>query len=378
MNEVTLFPYPYKVAAGGEVKDGFFYCKPAFCRRYYNTKKCRDHYLEMFSSPDLEFKECPYGFASKAVEIDGYPIVGTCLNIETYSNKKAIQKRLTNKDYSPRFSVQHFDNVIENINTICKSEKEFHDSIASNELSFSTIEEQKELLNNTFHELRKLNQQLKNQAELLIYKSNNATEQDITRLQYLSQNIFSTSQLISIRLNTYDFGVNPELILREHKGKVQIHNKFHKVSQCLREYANKNHLRIEFGGESYSCVYANDVIELLPYLLLDNAIKYSHPNKKIFIQFDEYENQLQVLIKGLSIRPQNHEIKQLFERGIRSEKVEEVQGQGIGLFLAKYICDIHNIDISIKVGDVIEYYNGRAYSDFTVKLIFNDIVSEEE
>ena len=84
------------------------------------------------------------------------------------------------------------------------------------------------------------------------------------------------------------------------------------------------------------------------------------------------------MIKGLSIRPQNHEIKQLFERGIRSEKVEEVQGQGIGLFLAKYICDIHNIDISIKVGDVIEYYNGRAYSDFTVKLIFNDIVSEEE
>lgn len=125
MNEVTLFPYPYKVAAGGEVKDGFFYCKPAFCRRYYNTKKCRDHYLEMFSSPDLEFKECPYGFASKAVEIDGYRIVGTCLNIETYSNKKAIQKRLTNKDYSPRFSYQnvklnHYIAVFERVVLLCK------------------------------------------------------------------------------------------------------------------------------------------------------------------------------------------------------------------------------------------------------------------
>lgn len=375
MKNVTLFPYPYKLTASGELKDGFFYNQPLFCKRNFNTKTCRDHYLKMLTH--VGFKECPYGFSSHVTTIGDFRIINTCLNIETHSNKKATQKRLCKKDYLPRFSLTHYEESLKNIKSITDECKEFYDALSSDELSFSSMEEQKELLNNTFHELRKLNQQLKNQTETLIYKSNNATFHDISRLHLLSQNIFSTSQLISIRLNTYDFGINPELSLNENKSKIQIHNKFHKVSQCLREYAYQHHLRLEFGGESYAYIYANDVIELLPYLLLDNAIKYSHAKEKIYIQFDEYEDQLQVLIKGLSIRPKDHEVQQLFERGIRSEKVEEVQGQGIGLFLAKYICDIHDIDISIKLGNNHIYNNGKTYSDFTVKLIFNNIEIEE-
>ncbi len=156
-----------------------------------------------------------------------------------------------------------------------------------------------------------------------------------------------------------------------------MHNKFYKVVQCLRGYAYQNHLRIEISGESHSYIYANDVFELLPYLLLDNAIKYSQPNEKIRVHFDEYEDSLIVRIKGVSIQPKEHEVKQLFERGVRSDRVESVQGQGIGLSLAKYICDIHNVDIKIDVGNNSIYHNSKVYSDFTVSLDFKDVIIGE-
>jgi hypothetical protein len=61
---------------------------------------------------------------------------------------------------------------------------------------------------------------------------------------------------------------------------------------------------------------------------------------------------------------------------VRSDRVESVQGQSIGLFLAKYICDIHDVDIKIEVGNNSIYYNSKVYSDFTVRLGFKRVIIE--
>ncbi len=146
MKNITVFPYPYKITASGDINDGLLCSAPLFCKRQFNSKICRDHYAKVLTSSG--FVRCPYGFASERVDICGFTVINTCLNIEAYSDKKSTQKRISNKDHLPRFSLKHYENMLANIRALCSDNKEYYDSLASEESSFSTIEEQKELLNN--------------------------------------------------------------------------------------------------------------------------------------------------------------------------------------------------------------------------------------
>lgn len=282
-------------------------------------------------------------------------------------------------------SIRDYEYIKNNAQKLYDNSQGYIAKVHAEENEGNKYQEKIEGLDNTFHELRKINKQLKSQVESLIFQSDISTpnEIDIEKINYFSKNIFHSSQLFSIRLNTYDFTLNPEIPLREEKTKMCVHRKFTKISYHLREYAYNKNIRINISGESYGFINGNDVFELLPYLLLDNALKYSMPNKNIEVNFDEIGSQLSVTIKSFSIRPDNHEINNLKVRGYRGRNTEGVQGQGIGLYLADAICHLHNIDLTFKIGDN-KYYdhtnNDIAYSDFYAILKFNDFErgSEED
>ena len=376
MKTLPIFPFPYRLGFNGELSNGVFIKIPKFCSQNKTTIKCRDFYKSI--KDKYGFFTCPYGFGVNHTNVNGLSVLNTCLNIEKYSDRKLIQKRINDRDFLPRISIEYYDSALNDVINIISDAKEFYTSLNANELNNNEFEDQKEVLNNTFHELRKLNSQLKTQVENLIYQTNMLGRDDeLSRIKYLAQNIFSTTQLVSIRLNTYDFGVNPELGISDVKSEIQIHKKVVKVAHCLREYANEHYVRINIVGESYCLVEANDVLELLPYLLLDNAIKYSLKNKNIEVKFVEFEDKLVVTFRGVSIRPQSKDISSLKERGVRSDRTNEINGQGIGLYLVNYICELNNIDFKIDVGKEIEYSNQFPYSEFIVTLTFNEIIKSE-
>lgn len=71
--------------------------------------------------------------------------------------------------------------------------------------------------------------------------------------------------------------------------------------------------------------------------ILDNAIKYSPPNSTVNIRIKEYEFYLCINIsdEGIGIPPQ--EKAQIFGRFYRSPQVQQEEGVGIGLYLAREI-----------------------------------------
>ncbi|MEI8273278.1 MAG: hypothetical protein WCG08_11710 [Paludibacter sp.] len=76
----------------------------------------------------------------------------------------------------------------------------------------------------------------------------------------------------------------------------------------------------------------------------------------------------------MSLRPSDSELLNLKERVIRSERASHIQGQGIGLYLANYICELNDIDLKIELGKNREYFNQDTYSDFIATLTFNEII----
>lgn len=189
--------------------------------------------------------------------------------------------------------------------------------------------------------------------------------------------------IIIINVKNELFHSAKRLILNEVKGieclPMVIHKKFVKSAKCLQSKAWANNIFIRWTGESYSEVNTSDIVEILPYIIIENGIKYSYPQKDITIEFSETEKTINVVITSLSLRPQEKDLSILFERGYRGENAKYLkEGQGIGLYLAHTICNFYNIEMEIHLGNNRISLDGYIYSDFIVNFTFKDIIKKTQ
>lgn len=373
MSKGFLYVFPFKLSATGEVIDGVVQNVPSFCRKQSCTKKCLDFYKGIDGKRGMH--KCPYGFAVAVEEIGGINVTFTCLDIVGVSDKKMVQKRTNDKDFIPRITRLHYDEILHKMKEYFTSMSEYYSHKHQTLLNEDNYQDKIDNLDNTFHELRKLNSRLKAKIEGLIAYLDNHPNYNDAILQKNAKDVFAASQLITIRLSTYDLVLNPNSALNYTKISIPIYKKFDKVARLLDYQAQENDLVIKLSGSSFSTFDANDMVELLPYLLLDNAIKYSKPGRDIEMHFSERGEILEVTVKSFSLRPKDNEIKLLMERNYRSTNVNgKTQGQGLGLFIARYICDANGIGIEINVGSRIETDKMDVkYSDFIVTLQFDGI-----
>jgi len=371
MKLVNLCPFPHYDFEVNQIVNGEIFHASSQCHRNLNNK-CHDYYQDIFTSTQIagRFFQCPYGLGTYKFLCHNEMIVLSSLNIEKYSDRKSVLKLMSKSDFFPRLSINQFNRIItafaESVSIIAKTNE-----ISNNlEESNSYVTQNKELLDDTFHELRKLNNQLKSQVETLILKTDDNKEQ-FEPIKDDVRNVLSTSQLISIRLNTFDFVLNPELEMGQGKVPTPIYKKVEKAIHCLRSEAYKKNLHIIINGNSHNYVDGAPVLELLPYLVLDNAIKYCPKDETINVSFDETDEEIRIRIRNLGPRPKDDELSRLTERKFRSEFVAGTPGSGLGLYLVASICELNKVDLKIKLGDNRVYKNRICFSDFIVDLIFN-------
>lgn len=374
MSRISLYIFPFKLSATGDIVDGTMQSLCSFCRKQCNTKACRDFYARIHGKVG-QYK-CPYGFAVVVDEVVGTTITFTGLDIVGVSDKKLVQKRVSNKEFVPRLSRENYAYMMTKMKDGIAALQDFYSQKTNSLLAADDYQSKIETLDNTFHELRKLNSRLKAKVEWLIAKLDDPVLQTDSYLLNNIKDIFAASQLITIRLSTYDLILNPSSSLNYKKGDMRIYRKFDKVARLLDYQAQENGTTIRIIGSSYSTYECNDMVELLPYLLLDNAIKYSMRDKDIQLKFTESGNKLTIVVDSFSKRPEDHELKTLLERGVRSKNVSNTtEGQGLGLYLAQYICGANGISFSLSLGKRIETdKEGTKYSDFIVTLLFDGVV----
>ena len=82
--------------------------------------------------------------------------------------------------------------------------------------------------------------------------------------------------------------------------------------------------------------------------LINNAIKYTNPNGKIWIRIKKVSKEIEVQIKdtgpGMSQEVQSH----IFERFYREDMSRSIEGNGLGLSIVKSIIDLHAGQIDIQ------------------------------
>ena len=119
---------------------------------------------------------------------------------------------------------------------------------------------------------------------------------------------------------------------------------FQNAAQICRPQADEKRIQIELGGdEGIAAVVDPVLLEQAVVNLLDNAIKYSDPEKKVLIQAKASGNEVQIRVQDHGIGIEKKHLPRLFERFYRVDKARSraLGGTGLGLAIVKHIAQAH-------------------------------------
>lgn len=328
--------------------DGILFNYSSQCSKI-KSKKCLKHYESIKGTKG--FHICPAGLTSYS---SGEPesSIYTSIKVQGYYD---VTKTKSYADYLPTIPPQVF------LASINKSR-----NILTSPIRASDVDS--DMVDFAIHEVRRFNGEIKRiSEELLISK-----EIDIQYINKKIKSIFASSSLISVRLNAFDLEENPDVITSQSQFNSGIYKKFQKASHCLDVYARDRGVKImPFKGASHLTIDMYSIFDLIPFVILENAIKYSPAEQNVIVAFDEVDqNSLVVTVSSIGPCNTDLEIKNIFNKKKRGNQAElfDGTGGGYGLYFAKMICDMHNIKIKASSGKEIFTLNGIQFSDFILSL----------
>tara|TARA_Y100000034_G_scaffold113770_1_gene149141 strand:- start:1012 stop:2094 length:1083 start_codon:yes stop_codon:yes gene_type:complete len=333
-----------------ELENGCFSNVPDVCSKQ-KKKTCKKHYERIKHLKG--FHECPAGLSSynsgesiySGVRISGHytknkiknsnaflPAIPPNVILESVANSKSIERELFESEVQAEFD--------------------------------------KDLVDFCLHEVRKYNLIIKRSSEEYL------TSKDTTSLDYgkLMKTVFASSSSITNRLNIYDFESNPKIITASTPFQASVFQKFQKASHCLEIYARDAGVRISpFKGRLHTNIDMFPIFDFVPHVLLENAIKYSPSSQAIDVIFEEYPSSFDIKVESIGPSLKNEEIKRIFDKRFRGDnaKLVDTSGGGYGLYFAKLICELHNIELSVKVDESNIRLNNIPYSNFSFVISYN-------
>jgi signal transduction histidine kinase len=336
---VDAFPLPTSSGGAFPPRDGFLI-------------KCPTHFLSILRRPHEKFLQSllmeerpvidPAGFSAMPFLWQDKWIVICGVRVDGYYDRKRT-KAVIGSDFNPVLPLDAFMALV----------REHRANIAAQNPAVKVLGdiEAQEFVSVTMHEIRRLNLQIKSQSEDIIGKLGRGNAQDVA---YQVQTIFGTSTLITTRLDAYDFHVNPGVFAAEPRKPVSIYAKFEKARHCLSMLAERAGVTMRVSGQTRFSLRGIPILELVPVILLENAIKYSPREQVIDMTFanthePDGANYLRVTVSSVGPMLLSGECEHVFENKFRGEHARRVKpGTGTGLHFAKLVCDLHDIKINAE------------------------------
>ena len=209
---------------------------------------------------------------------------------------------------------------------------------------------QKEFITNASHELKT--------PITTISASLKVLQTEIGDNKWLNASIKQTNNLSSLvnELVTLSKLNEEKELLKE---SFNLSEAIYETSDFFTALANSRNLDIEVNCKENVMYIGNEEnISRLISILLDNAIKYSDENSTIELKLLKESNYQVFSCLNKSSLINRDDLKYLFDRFYRSDKShnKKTNGYGLGLAIAKAICERHNGHLSVDYKDgVVEF-----------------------
>lgn len=323
----------------GEIEDGSYIHALDFCQRNCNKGKCKSFYDSIKASTlSSGFLTCPYGMSVYVSALD-QQIYCSMREKDTYTKKLAKSIADAQKLYNPVLPAEQLYCLIQASQIITLGKRK--------------LDEKQAVVDSISHEVKKLNGQIIEHSDLALslLKSEDDTmpsTENLVRVYEEIRSIFLSSSMISSRYTLFDYEKNPD-VLKGSLVEMSIHKSFYKLSKIFRNYRKRN-IPIILSGSTYRYIDAYDSFDLIPLLIIENAVKYSYYDSEVNINFHEIsQSEVDVTIESFSPYCSKEDVSRIFEKGFRGKNASKIaDGNGIGLYFVKTICDIHNIKIDVE------------------------------
>lgn len=200
-------------------------------------------------------------------------------------------------------------------------------------------------MNLLVHDLRRLNTSVYNKA----FACKKALERGV--LQTAHTDITSTLSVINLlKLRTDTLDLTGDLDRELDQSVVKIKDRVAWVIESFVPSAQEKNISITSSLVSIAYGEVHELFDLVPYLILDNAVKYSPKNETIDVKISQDEANILVDITSLGPQIYDEEIEEIFVRGKRGINAIESgkPGTGYGMYLAKLLCDRFDGAISLS------------------------------
>lgn len=225
------------------------------------------------------------------------------------------------------------------------------------------------------HDIARFSMETLSSAEELNLMLNDTSSIDKDKIGYVTSTIIHSLSMISPRIVYSDMELSNGQVNLGAKFNAGVYKKFDKASKVLKRKALKKHIKITFCGNSKKTIKALNSFDIVPFVVLDNAIKYSPRDSVINVSFDEMTENgriLDVIVSSIGPYVDECELKKLTERGFRSKNkiVSKTDGLGLGLYIAKNICTYHGIGMNFQSTSSFSIDDSE-YGEFVVKFSFS-------
>lgn len=313
--------------------DGVIIKYTNFCKEHMASERCKSFYTN-FERDCEDEKICPYGFLCKKCDNRVYNGI--------ISKEKCNLSKL--KPKIDRGSKVYSDSEIFNL---INNDEELLFYEVENKLSNDCI-------NDFLHDVNKSNSLIA--ENLNVISKDNLTKKDKNRL--ISS--IKLTDFFNKRVELYRIVSNPMLIQTGRLRKRDAFGLFDLYRKTFEEIGKKNNITIVVSNidlnknensEFTTTFMANDSITVLPFLLIDNALKYSKNGSTINIKIYQLGGfAKKIIVANNPSYIVSEDLSKFFIRGYRSvQNTSKSSGSGLGLSIVKQICDYNNIDVDLNI-----------------------------
>lgn len=136
---------------------------------------------------------------------------------------------------------------------------------------------------------------------------------------------------------------------------------------------NEKNIYVEVGEYHDKTVVDYETIQIAFYHLIENALKYTKPNSKINIDFEDVIEKVLIKFKMTSTYVKPAERDLIFKEGYSGEIARKTSksGDGIGMWRIKQMAELNKGSFEAVFGDDVEKIMGISFSTNTFVLKFN-------
>lgn len=320
-----------------------------YCMNNSMKKQCKHHY-ENLSTAHKGFYMCPKGLTSVVVTQDALRLVFTGFRVKGFYDKEKAKAFFRSEElYNPILTVEKCMSFVDVLVEIYKNQCVIDALKAKNSEILDLQEKIKKFFVTLKHETVHWSSEILTLSEKLSRAADGKKKDG--NIFNISTKIYHFSRMINFNFTRFDLMNDSLTTSVDEKEETRIHPRFYMITRCLEPSANERRIRLCRHGESKGSGYLNlEIFDVLPYAVIENAIKYSPENENVDISFRETKSHCIVEIESLGPPIEQNEIALIFDNGYRSinTSAHGVSGNGIGLYLVKIICIKHNIDYRVE------------------------------